>query len=166
MMFMAVTSAFSSDLVCIASVVTYDGYRGYINPVASGGQLLKMSHFVVIGFATICACIAAGISTTAIGVNFIIVRVIPSLAFHIGEHVLTKFLLDDSWYHYRLCCVPNRVNASVAQAKHSSCSSCAYPWNCDCNRLLGWFNPPLVPYGTLDGDPIMPCDVINLIELF
>jgi urea-proton symporter len=73
MMFMAVTSAFSSDLVCIASVITYDVYRGYINPAASGGKLLKLSHFIVIAFATVCACIAAGISTTAIGVNFIIV---------------------------------------------------------------------------------------------
>lgn len=73
MMFMAVTSAFSSDLVCIASVMTYDVYRGYINPNASGGRLLKLSHFVVIAFSTMCACIATGLTRTAIGVNFIIV---------------------------------------------------------------------------------------------
>lgn len=73
MMFMAVTSAFSSDLVCIASVMTYDVYRGYINPNASGGRLLKLSHGVVVGFALICACIATGITRTPIGVNFIIV---------------------------------------------------------------------------------------------
>ncbi|GJE91143.1 sodium:solute symporter family protein [Phanerochaete sordida] len=75
MIFMAVTSAFSSDLVCIASVVTYDIYRGYINPRATGKRLLKLSHFVVIGFATVCACIAAGLSQTAIGVNFIITSI-------------------------------------------------------------------------------------------
>lgn len=78
MIFMAVTSAFSSDLVCIASVMTYDIYRGYINPQATGRRLLKLSHFVVIGFATICACIATGLSHTAIGVNFIIVRGRPA----------------------------------------------------------------------------------------
>ncbi|EKM50427.1 uncharacterized protein PHACADRAFT_104356 [Phanerochaete carnosa HHB-10118-sp] len=75
MIFMAVTSAFSSDLVCIASVVTYDIYRGYINPQATGRRLLKLSHFVVIGWATICACIATGLSHTAIGVNFIITTI-------------------------------------------------------------------------------------------
>ena len=70
---MAVTSAFSSDLVCIASVVTYDVYRGYINSRATGRRLLQLSHLVVIVFAMICACIATGLSQTAIGVNFIIV---------------------------------------------------------------------------------------------
>ena len=73
MMFMAVTSAFSSDLVCIASVMTYDVYRGYINPNASGGRLLKLSHIVVLVFSLICACFATGLTQTPIGVNFIIV---------------------------------------------------------------------------------------------
>ena len=73
MVFMAVTSAFSADLVCIASVVTYDVYRGYINPRATGKRLLQLSHLVVIVFTIICACATTGLSQTAIGVNFIIV---------------------------------------------------------------------------------------------
>lgn len=75
MVFMAVTSAFSSDLVCVASVMTYDVYRGYINPKATGGMLLKLSHFVVIGFTIICSCIATGLSQTAVGVNFIVTSI-------------------------------------------------------------------------------------------
>lgn len=73
MIFMAVTSAFSSDLVCIASVITYDVYRSYVNPKATGKQLLRLSHIVVVLFALFCASIAAGLSQTAIGVNFIVV---------------------------------------------------------------------------------------------
>ncbi|KAJ3521637.1 hypothetical protein NM688_g8991 [Phlebia brevispora] len=75
MIFMAVTSAFSSDLVCIASVVTYDVYRSYVNPRATGKQLLRLSHVVVVLFALFCACIAAGLSQTAIGVNFIVTSI-------------------------------------------------------------------------------------------
>ncbi|TFK53821.1 Na+/solute symporter [Heliocybe sulcata] len=75
MMFMAVTSAFSSDLVCVASVMTYDVYRGYINPKATGGRLLKLSHFVVIAFTIVCSCIATGLSQTSIGVNFIVTSI-------------------------------------------------------------------------------------------
>lgn len=74
MMFMAVTSAFSSELVCVASVLTYDVYRAYINPKASDSKLLKISHASVVIFAICCACIATGLSGTAIGVNFIVVR--------------------------------------------------------------------------------------------
>ena len=75
MIFMAVTSAFSSDLVCLASVVSYDIYRTYINPRATGAQILRLSHFVVVALALCCACIAAGLSPTSIGVTFLVVRV-------------------------------------------------------------------------------------------
>lgn len=56
--------------------MTYDVYRGYVNPNASGGRLLRLSHIVVIAFAFICACIASGLTRTAIGVNFIIVSLV------------------------------------------------------------------------------------------
>ncbi|PSR90574.1 hypothetical protein PHLCEN_2v4867 [Hermanssonia centrifuga] len=75
MMFMAVTSAFSSDLVCVASVMTYGVYRSYVNPKATGAKLVRLSHFVVVAFAAFCACIAAGLSQTSIGVNFIVTSI-------------------------------------------------------------------------------------------
>lgn len=36
MLFMAVTSAGSAELVAVSSLVTYDIYRTYINPKATG----------------------------------------------------------------------------------------------------------------------------------
>lgn len=36
MLFMAVTSAGSAELVAVSSLVTYDLYRTYINPKATG----------------------------------------------------------------------------------------------------------------------------------
>jgi len=49
MLFMAVTSAGSAELIAVSSLVTYDLYRTYKNPNASGKQLVKVSR------ATICA---------------------------------------------------------------------------------------------------------------
>lgn len=83
MIFMAVTSAFSSDLVCLASVITYDVYRSYVNPKATGKQLIRLGHIVVILFALFCASVAAGLSQTAIGVNFIVVSVLASSSYRI-----------------------------------------------------------------------------------
>lgn len=74
MTFMAATSAFSSNLVCIASVATYDVYRAYIRPDASGKALLRVGHFSVVAFALCAACIAAGLTRTDVGVNFMVVR--------------------------------------------------------------------------------------------
>ena len=44
MLFMAVTSAGSAELVAISSLCTYDIYRTYINPDASGEQILRVSR--------------------------------------------------------------------------------------------------------------------------
>ena len=73
--FMAATSAFSSDLVCFASVWTFDVYRAYINPNATGARLVRLSHLAVFIFALICCGVAAGLTTTPVGVNFIITSI-------------------------------------------------------------------------------------------
>jgi Na+/proline symporter len=70
--FMAATSAFSSDLVCFASVWTFDVYRAYINPKATGAFLIRLSHLAVFIFALICCGVAAALTLTPVGVNFII----------------------------------------------------------------------------------------------
>ncbi len=50
MLFMAVTSAGSAELIAVSSLITYDVYRTYRNPNATGKQLLKVSRSVIVGF--------------------------------------------------------------------------------------------------------------------
>ncbi|XP_028082466.1 urea-proton symporter DUR3-like isoform X2 [Camellia sinensis] len=50
MLFMAVTSAGSSELIAVSSLCTYDIYRTYINSDATGKQILRVSRGVVLGF--------------------------------------------------------------------------------------------------------------------
>ncbi|HJT47429.1 MAG TPA: sodium:solute symporter family protein [Nitrososphaeraceae archaeon] len=50
MLFMAVTSAGSAELIAVSSLITYDVYRTYKNPDATGKQLLKVSRATIIGF--------------------------------------------------------------------------------------------------------------------
>jgi SSS family transporter len=50
MLFMAVTSAGSAELIAVSSLITYDVYRTYKNPNATGKQLLKVSRAAIIGF--------------------------------------------------------------------------------------------------------------------
>jgi len=50
MLFMAVTSAGSAELIAVSSLITYDIYRTYKNPTASGKQLLKVSRGAIVGF--------------------------------------------------------------------------------------------------------------------
>lgn len=50
MLFMAVTSAGSAELIAVSSLITYDIYRTYKNPNATGRQLLKISRLAIVGF--------------------------------------------------------------------------------------------------------------------
>ncbi len=50
MLFMAVTSAGSAELIAVSSLVTYDLYRTYKNPNATGKQLVKVSRATIVGF--------------------------------------------------------------------------------------------------------------------
>jgi len=50
MLFMAVTSAGSAELIAVSSLITYDIYRTYKNPNATGKKLLKISRATIVGF--------------------------------------------------------------------------------------------------------------------
>jgi nucleotide-binding universal stress UspA family protein len=50
MLFTAVTSAGSAELVAVSSLVTYDIYRTYVKPAASGRELIRISRVAIVGF--------------------------------------------------------------------------------------------------------------------
>lgn len=50
MLFMAVTSAGSAELIAVSSLVTYDIYRTYIKRTATGKELIKVARIVIIAF--------------------------------------------------------------------------------------------------------------------
>ncbi|OSD07986.1 urea transporter [Trametes coccinea BRFM310] len=50
-LFLAVTSATSAELIAVSSILTYDVYKKYFNPKATEAQILKVSHAMVAVFA-------------------------------------------------------------------------------------------------------------------
>lgn len=50
MLFMAVTSAGSAELIAVSSLVTYDVYRTYVKPSASDRDLMRASRLLIIVF--------------------------------------------------------------------------------------------------------------------
>ena len=49
MLFMAVTSAGSAELIAVSSIITYDIYRTYRNPNATGKKLVKVCRITIVG---------------------------------------------------------------------------------------------------------------------
>ncbi|KAL3454546.1 Sodium:solute symporter family-domain-containing protein [Aspergillus insuetus] len=71
MIFMAVTSAFSAQLIAVSSIFTYDIYQAYINPEAKGKRLVWISHLSCIAFALIMAGFSTGLYYAGIGMGYL-----------------------------------------------------------------------------------------------
>ncbi|KAF9570759.1 hypothetical protein EC968_001409 [Mortierella alpina] len=71
LVFMAVTSAASAELIAVSSVCTFDVYRTYINPMATGKQLINVSHAVVAGFGLIMGVLAVILKEVGIDLGYL-----------------------------------------------------------------------------------------------
>jgi SSS family transporter len=67
LLFLAVTSACSAELIAVSSILTYDVYKTYINPKASEDQILRVGHAAVALYAVVCGL--AGLIFFYIGVS-------------------------------------------------------------------------------------------------
>ncbi|XP_072961914.1 urea-proton symporter DUR3 isoform X1 [Typha angustifolia] len=70
MLFMAVTSAGSAELVAVSSLCTYDIYRTYINPDATGKQILKVSRGVVLAFGCFMGVLAVILNKVGVSLGW------------------------------------------------------------------------------------------------
>ncbi|PWA52396.1 solute:sodium symporter,urea transmembrane transporter [Artemisia annua] len=70
MLFMAVTSAGSSELIAVSSLCTYDIYRTYINPNATGKQILKVSRTVVFSFGCFMGILAVLLNKAGVSLGW------------------------------------------------------------------------------------------------
>ncbi|CZT47088.1 probable DUR3-Urea permease [Rhynchosporium secalis] len=71
--FMAVTSASSAELIAVSSIFTYDIYQTYFNPSASGKRLIYMSHAMVVGFGLTMASLSVGLHYAGISMGYLYV---------------------------------------------------------------------------------------------
>ncbi|KAG0344330.1 hypothetical protein BG004_004559 [Podila humilis] len=71
LVFMAVTSAASAELIAVSSICTFDVYRAYINPMATGKQLIRVSHAVVAGFGIIMGVLAVILNEAGIDLGYL-----------------------------------------------------------------------------------------------
>lgn len=71
MLFMTVTSAGSAELVAVSSLCTYDIYRTYINPDASGEQILRVSRAVVLVFGCFMGVLAVVLNLAGVSLGWV-----------------------------------------------------------------------------------------------
>lgn len=71
LIFMAVTSATSAELIAVSSIWTYDIYQKYINPKASGRNLVRMAHLACIAYSIVMAGFSTGLFYAGISMGWL-----------------------------------------------------------------------------------------------
>ena len=69
--FTAVTAAGSSQLVSVSSLLTYDVYRTYVRPSATGRQLMRVSRLAVLAFGTGMGALASLLFQLGVGLQYV-----------------------------------------------------------------------------------------------
>jgi len=70
MLIRAVTSAGSSELIAVSSLCTYDIYRTYINPNATGKQILKVSRIIILAFGCFMGLLAVILNKAGVSLSW------------------------------------------------------------------------------------------------
>ncbi|KAI0143392.1 hypothetical protein BJ166DRAFT_629762 [Pestalotiopsis sp. NC0098] len=94
MVFMAVTSSFSAEIIAHASIVTFDVYQPYINPTASDQRLKLVSHVSLTAFALFSSTFATALNYSGISMGWIL----EFLGVALGSAVVPIILAVNSAY--------------------------------------------------------------------
>ncbi|KAK4696844.1 urea-proton symporter, partial [Lecanoromycetidae sp. Uapishka_2] len=97
MIFMAVTSAMSAELIAVSSIFTYDIYQGYINPKADGKILIRMSHTTCVVYSIIMAGFSTGLFYAGIGMGYIYLMMGCIISSAVLPATLTLMWKDQNW---------------------------------------------------------------------
>ncbi|KAK9809017.1 hypothetical protein WJX72_007974 [[Myrmecia] bisecta] len=71
--FMAVTSSGAGELMAVASLITYDGYREYFRPKATSKELVRVSRCAILFWGLVAGAATSVINKAGINVNWMII---------------------------------------------------------------------------------------------
>lgn len=98
LMFMAITSASSSELISVSSIFTYDIYKTYINPKASGKTLIMVSHACVFLFAMAIASFSVALYYIGIGMGYLYLLMGVIISSAVLPAALTLLWSGQNWW--------------------------------------------------------------------
>ncbi|KAK4626216.1 putative urea active transporter 1 [Fulvia fulva] len=147
LIFMAVTSAMSAELIAVSSIWTYDIYKTYINPNASGRRLIYISHTSCVVYAIIMAGFSTGLHYAGISMGYLYLLMGVIISGAVLPASLSLLWSNQSW----------------TAATFSPCLALA------CS-LTGWLVQTKAQYGELSVDttgsnnPMLVGNVVSLLS--
>ncbi|KAK0643412.1 urea active transporter [Cercophora newfieldiana] len=97
LVFMAIMSTYSSELISVSSILTYDIYKTYINPSATGRQLMRVNYIGMVCFALFMAVFSTGLYYVGISMGYLYVMMGVIISSAVLPASLTLLWADQSW---------------------------------------------------------------------
>lgn len=72
LLFMAVTSSTSAELIAVSSLLTFDIYKTYLRPQATSQQLVRISHYGIIIYAVVLASFCSILNAVNINLTWLL----------------------------------------------------------------------------------------------
>lgn len=94
---MAIMSTYSSELIAVSSIVTYDIYKTYINPNATGKQLMRVNYIGMVCFALFMAAFSTALYYIGISMGYLYVMMGVIISSAVLPATLTLLWSDQSW---------------------------------------------------------------------
>lgn len=146
MLFMAVTSAGSSELIAVSSLCTYDIYRTYINPEANGKKILRVSRGVVLAFGCFMGLLAVILNKVGVSLGWM--------------YLAMGVLIGSAVFPIAFMLLWRKANASGAIL--GTLSGCAL-------GIITWLSVTSIEYGRVNLDTTgrnAPMLAGNLVSIF
>jgi len=121
MLFMAIVSTGSAESIAVSSLVAYDIYREYINPEATGKQILWVSRVVIVVFGIFMGLFAIALNAMGLNLGWVYLfmgivigsAVIPLWNMMTWEKASGKGAIISAWGGFILALIAWFVGASV-----------------------------------------------------
>lgn len=97
LIFMAVTSASSAELIAVSTIFTYDIYQTYINPKASGKFLIRMSHTTCVVYSIFMAAFSTGLYYGGVSMGYLYLLMGTIISSAVIPAALTLTWKDQNW---------------------------------------------------------------------
>ena len=72
LLFMAVTSSTSAELIAVSSLLTFDVYKTYLKPHATSAQLVRVSHLGIILYACLLAVFCCILNAVSVNLTWLL----------------------------------------------------------------------------------------------
>ncbi|WYZ40921.1 hypothetical protein EsH8_IV_001262 [Colletotrichum jinshuiense] len=95
--FMAIMSTYSSELIAVSSICTYDIYKTYFNPSATGKQLMRINYIGMGIFALLMAGFATGLNYIGISMGYLYLMMGVIISSAVLPATLTLLWDGQSW---------------------------------------------------------------------